>query len=125
MKIAVIIVRILMGLLLMFASVVYFLKLFPEPEMQGDVKVFNMGIKASGYLMPVVKMVELLCSIAFITGLFVPLATILIFPITLNILFYHAFLAPESLPIAILLLLGNLFIAYYYRDKYKPMLTAK
>ena len=125
MKIAVIIVRILMGLMFAFASIAYFLKLMHEPEPTGGVKIFNEGIVASVYLMPTVKIFELLCAIAFLSGRFVPLATVVIFPIILNILLFHAFLQPEGVPLAAILLIGNLFLAYYYRDRYKAMLSAK
>jgi len=125
MKIATIIVRVLMGLMFAFASIAYFFKLMKEPEVSGSIKIFNDGIMASIYLMPTVKVFELLCAIAFLSGRFVPLATVVIFPIILNILLFHAFLEPSGLPIAILLLIGNLFLAYYYRDKYKSILSAK
>lgn len=125
MKIAVIIVRILMGLMFLFASIVFFFKLFPQPEMTGAVKVFNDGMKASVYLMPTVKIVELICGIALIIGRFVPLATVLIFPVIINIVLFHAFLAPQNLPLAILLLLGNLFLAYYYRKNYISIFVSK
>ena len=125
MKIAVIIVRILMGLMFAFASLAFFFKLMPEPEQTGNVKIFMEGIVASVYLMKTVKIFELLCAIAFLSGRFVPLATVIIFPIILNILLFHAFLDTSGLPLAILLLLGNLFLAYYYRDRYKAMLAAK
>jgi putative oxidoreductase len=80
---------------------------------------------ASGYLLPVVKGIELLCAIAFLTGRFVPLATVVIFPITLNILLFHGVLAPDSLIVPIGLLLGNLFLAYAYRQHYQPVLSAR
>ncbi|MDP2336101.1 MAG: hypothetical protein Q8N05_06565 [Bacteroidota bacterium] len=43
----------------------------------------------------------------------------------LNILLYHIFMDPSALPMAVLLMLGNLFLAYNFRDKYKTMLAAK
>lgn len=125
MKIAVLIVRILMGLMFAFASIAFFFKLMHEPESIGSVKIFSDGIAASIYLMPTVKIFELLCAIAFLSGRFVPLASVVIFPIILNILLFHAFLQPSGLPIAILLMIGNLFLAYYYREKFKPILIAK
>ena len=125
MKIATIIIRVLMGLMFAFASIAYFFKLIKEPEVTGSIKIFNDGIMASIYLMPTVKVFELLCAIAFLSGRFVPLATVVIFPIILNILLFHAFLEPSGLPIAIPLMAGNLFLAYYYRDKYKSILSAK
>lgn len=125
MKIAVLIVRILMGLMFAFASIAFFFKLVDAPEPAGSVKIFNDGIAASIYLMPTVKVFELLCAIAFLSGRFVPLATVVIFPINLNILLFHVFLEPSGLIMAILLMLGNLFLAYYYHDHYKSMLAAK
>jgi putative oxidoreductase len=125
MKIAVIIIRILMGLLFLFASIAFFLKLMPQPELQGDMKLYMTGMAASVYLLPLVKVIELICGIAFVTGWFVPLATVVIFPIVVNIVLVHAFLAPEGLPVAIILLLANLFLAYTYRKNYEPILAAK
>jgi uncharacterized membrane protein YphA (DoxX/SURF4 family) len=125
MKITVVIVRVLMGLMFAFASIAFFFKLMKEPEPTGSVKIFNDGIVASIYLMPTVKVFELLCAIAFLSGRYVPLATVVIFPIILNILLFHAFLQPSGLPIALLLLIGDFFLAYYYRDRYKSIMASK
>ena len=125
MRIAAIIVRILMGLMFLFSSVVVLFKIVPQPELKGSVKVFMTGVEATHYLLPLIKITELACSIAFLSGRFVPLATVVIFPIVLNIVLFHAFVAPEGLPVAILLLLGNLFLAYYYRKNYATLVAAK
>ena len=124
MKIAVIIIRILMGLIFVASAIVVLFKLVPVPPLEGDVKTFNEGIAAAGYFMPVLKSIELMCGLALIAGRFVPLATIVLFPIVVNIFLFHAFMAPEGLPVAIFLLAGNLFLAYSNRKKYAPILTA-
>ncbi|MBF7090846.1 DoxX family protein [Flavobacterium sp. ALJ2] len=124
MKIATIIIRTLIGLLLLFASVSYFLHLMPEPEVTGNFKAFNVGLIASTYIMPLAKSIELICGIAFLTGRYVTLANILILPITINILFINYFMTPENLPIAGLLFLGNLFLIYRYWNNYKSVFTA-
>lgn len=124
MKIAVVIVRSLMGLLFLFASVAYFLKLFTPPPTEGAMKVFNDGLEASVYIIPVVKSIELLCGLAFLSGRFVPLATILIAPIIVNIVLVHTFLDPKGLPVAFFLVFANAFLAYYHRDSYRPLFKA-
>lgn len=124
MKIATILVRTLIGLLFLFASVSFFLHLMPEPQVTGNFKAFNIGLVASTYLMPLAKSIEFLCGLAFVLGRYVTLANILILPITVNILFINYFMAPEGLPIAILLLVGNLFLIYRYWDNYKTVFTA-
>jgi len=125
MRIAMIVVRTLMGLLFLFASVSYFLNLVPKPDLSGTVKTFNEGLESVGYFMPLLKTVELLCGLAFVVGRFVPLATILIAPIIVNIFCFHAFVDRTGLPVAIFLVLANGFVAYYYRKSYAEVLKAK
>ncbi len=122
MKIALIIIRSLMGLLFLFSSITFFFKLITPPEPTGAMKIFSEGLVASVYLLPTVKIIELVCGIAFLSGRFVSLAAVLISPIIVNIFFVHAFLAPEGLPVAIFLVLANSFVAYNHRESYKPLL---
>lgn len=129
MKIAAMIVRILMGLLFLFASVSYFYFVFtnkmPAGEMSLKMRLFNEGLRAAAYLMPSVKVIELLCGVAFVTGRFVPLASILITPIIYNIFFSHLLMGPNGLPSAIFLVLANAFLIFYNREAYKPLFRSK
>ena len=121
MKIATVVVRTLMGLLFLFASITYLFKLITPPSPTGVMKVFSDGLDASVYLMPTVKIVELLCGVAFVLGRYVPLATVLISPVIVNIVLVHSFLAPEGLPLAAFLVFANAFVAYSHRDVFKPL----
>ena len=123
MKIAMIVVRTLMGLLFLVSAIGYFFNLMPQGEMTEGASLFIGGMAASVYLFPVVKVIETLCGLAFISGKFVPLATVIIFPITVNILLFHAFLAPDGMIVPALLFAGNLFLAFYYRQKYEPVIS--
>jgi uncharacterized membrane protein YphA (DoxX/SURF4 family) len=124
MKWAVIIVRSLLGLLLLFASITYLFKLITPPPLTGAMKTFNDGITAAVYLMPTVKVLELACGLAFLSGRFVPLATVLMAPIIVNILGVHLFLGPEGLPVALFLVLANAFLAWHHRASYVPLFRA-
>ena len=125
MKIAVIIVRVLMGLLFLFASISVLFNLIPQPELTGNTKTFMDGINATGYLFKLIKITELLCGIAFVSGYFVPLAAVVIAPIIINIFLFHAFVDTSGLPVGIFLVLANIFLAYACWDKFKPLLEAK
>lgn len=125
MKIAVIIVRSLMGLLLVFASVTYLFNLMTPPSATGVMKIFNDGLEASVYIMPTAKVIELICGLAFLTGMFVPLAAVVLFPITVNILLINIFIMPEGFVLGAILMAFNLFVAYYHRESYKPLFKAK
>jgi putative oxidoreductase len=125
MKIATIIIRTLIGLLLLFASVSFFLKLVPEPVVTGNFKAFQVGLVASTYLIPLAKTIELLCGLAFVSGRLLTLANILILPITINILFINFFMSPEGMPIALFLFSGNLFLIYRHWDNSKSLFAVK
>jgi uncharacterized membrane protein YphA (DoxX/SURF4 family) len=125
MKIAMIIVRTLMGLLFIFGSVVYFLNLFEPPPMEGAIKTFNEGLAASGYFFNLLKATELVCGILLVIGRFVPLALVILAPVIINILAVHVFLDRSGLPVAIFLVLAASFLAYYYRRAFAPLLTPK
>lgn len=124
MKIAMIIVRTLMGLLFLFASIVVLFNLVTPPPMTGVPKTFNDGLNSVGYFIPVLKVTELLCGLAFVSGYFVPLATVVIAPIIINIFLYHMIIDQSGLPVAIFLVLANAFVAYYYRNAYAGLLKA-
>jgi putative oxidoreductase len=126
MKIAMIVIRTLMGLLLLFASVVFLFKINmgKMPAMSEDAMAYNKGL-ATVHIMNIVKVIELLCGLMFVSGRFVTLANIVIFPIVINILLFHATLAPSGVPAAAFLLVGCLFLAYYYRKNYAPLFSVK
>ena len=124
MKIATLSIRLLIGALLLFASISYFFHLIPEPEQTGNMKIFNEGIKASGYLMTLAKVVELLCGLSFVSGKFMKLFAVILVPVTLNILLINVFMMPEGIPIAAALFAGNLFLIYTNWDSYKGIFTA-
>lgn len=125
MKITVIIVRVLLGALFVFSAVTGLFNLIPVPPLTGPIKTFMEGIVASGYLFKLIKITELVGGLALIVGRFTPLATVILFPISVNILFTNAILAPEGLPVALFVIIANLFLAYAYRKNYATLVMAK
>lgn len=121
MKTATLFVRTIIGLLLIFVSLAYFLNLMPDLSSTGDFKAFQLGLISSVYLMPMVKTIELLCGISFITGKYVTLSNIMVLPVSINILFINFFLNPNGIPLAIFVFAGNLFLIYSYWKNYKSL----
>ncbi len=124
MKIILIVFRVLLGLLLLFASMSYFFNLIPEPIQTGNIKVFDDGLKASVYMMPLVKLIELTVGLAYVSGKLMKIANLLLLPISINILMVNIFMMPEGIPIALLLFLGNIFFIYKDWKSYKGIFTA-
>jgi putative oxidoreductase len=125
MKIAVIIARILMGLMFLQASVVYFMKWYPQDQIPPkEVMTYMTGISVV-HLMEIVKALELLCAIALLSGRYVALALIVLFPITFNIVLLHAMADQGALVIAVAILAVHLFLLYAYRKHYTALFTPK
>ena len=124
MKIAVIVVRTLLGLLFLFASVAYFL-MTPPPMEDGPLKIFTEGLAASGYFMTLLKLTELACALMLLSGRFVPLALVILAPIAVNIFMVHLVLERSGLPVAVFVVVVMVFLAYCYRDAFKPLLTSR
>ena len=122
MKIAVIIVRVLMGLMFLQASLFFFLKMTPaQPEMSNDIMTYMAGLNV-GHTLEIIKGVELLSAICFLAGRYVALAAIVLFPITVNILLYHIVLDPSNMLLAVLIFAAHVFLLYAYQKNYAGML---
>ncbi len=124
MKIATLIVRILVGGLMLFASLSYFFKFGGQPAPVGDMKTLMDGFMASKYLLPLAKSVELIAGLTIISWKFMKIGAVILVPVTLNILLINVFMMPEGIPIAAALFVGNLFLIYTNWDSYKGIFTA-
>ena len=85
---------------------------------------FNTGLMASGYFFPFLKATETLCGLALLSGFFVPLALVILAPITIHIFLVHTFLAPEGLPVASVIGLLMIYLSFFakpYSERIKPL----
>jgi uncharacterized membrane protein YphA (DoxX/SURF4 family) len=106
--------RVLLGFVFLFGSVTYFLNLVPPPpDMPERLKTFNEGLMASGYFFNLLKVTELVCGLMLVTGLFVPLALVVLAPISLNIFLVHAMLAPNGLPLAVVIGVFVIYLSFF------------
>jgi putative oxidoreductase len=124
MKVLVIITRTLLGLVYFGFGLAFFFHLLPNKIPPGAAGEFDKGLFASGYFFYFLKIVETVCGFFLLINKYTVLFLVLIFPVTLNIFLFHAFLEPQGLAIAVPILLINLFLFYAYRAYYKSLLTA-
>lgn len=106
--------RILLGLAFFVFGLMGLLNLVPPPpNMPEKLQTFMAGMMATGYFFPLVKGTEVVCGALLLVGAFVPLALIVLAPIILNIFLVHAFMDPSGLPIAIVLGLLEIYLAFF------------
>jgi uncharacterized membrane protein YphA (DoxX/SURF4 family) len=115
------IVRILFGAAFMAFGMNFFFHYLPMPGAPLD---FMMGISKASYFMPLLGATQALCGLLILIDKWQALATIMIFPVVLNIVLFHASIEPKGLPMALVFLAMNLILANANKEKYKALLKA-
>lgn len=100
----------------------HFINMPPPPE--AAMNLFG-AFMQSGYMFPLIKGTEVVCGFLLLTGLYVPLALVVLAPISLNIILFHAYLAPEGIPLAAGIVIIHLVLGFLYRAQYAPILKAR
>jgi len=125
-SITTVVARVLLGLIYFVFGLNFFLHFLPTPPPpDGVAGSFVGGLFQSGYFFPVLKGIEVVVGALLIARLFVPLSLVILAPISLHILLFHAFLAPANVALSVVILALNLYLAWVYRDYYKPLLQSK
>jgi uncharacterized membrane protein YphA (DoxX/SURF4 family) len=99
-----------------------FLKMPPPPPAAG---AFFGALVATGYIMPLIMSVQVFAGVLLLSRRLVPFALTLLAPIVVNILAFHLFLAPQGLPMALLVLGLGLYLAWTERDAYRPLFQSR
>ncbi len=116
--------RIFLGLVFTVFGLNGFLQFLPMPEMPEAAGSFLGALAATGYLFPLIKGTEVTAGLLLLSNRFVPLALTLLAPITINILLFHAVLAP-ALGLPLLIITAQIFLAYAYRNNFAPLLQSR
>jgi putative oxidoreductase len=101
MKIASLVARLLLGVTFVVFGLNGFLHFIKAPMPTGIAGQFVGAIFASGFWV-VIFGVQVIGGVLFLAGRFVPLALVLIGPIIVNIICFHALMGAPGLPLAIL-----------------------
>jgi hypothetical protein len=96
----------------------------PEPPPEA-MAAFMTGMMKSGYLLALIKGTEFVCGLALVANRFVPLALTILAPVLVNILMFHAFLAPAGIVPGAVLTLLEAYLAYAYRDSFRTVVAAR
>jgi putative oxidoreductase len=114
--------RLFLGLVFTVFGLNFFLHFLPMPAAPPRAAAFAGALFASGYLFPLLKATEVVGGLLLLGGLFVPLALAVLAPIIINIVGFHLFLEPSGLPLPLVLLAAELYLAWSYRSVFAPML---
>jgi uncharacterized membrane protein YphA (DoxX/SURF4 family) len=116
MKIASTIARYLLGLIFLVFGLNGFLHFIPMPPPKGlAAQQFGGAIFMSHYWI-VVFGIQVIGAVLLLVNRFVPLALVLLGPVIFNIFFFHALMAPEGIPLAIVVVVLWFILAIRYKQ---------
>jgi len=118
MKIATIIARSLLGLIFVVFGLNMFLNFIPMPPLpEGPARDFMTALFVSHYLY-IVGAFQVAGGALLLIGRKVPLGLTLLGPVIVNIVSFHALMAPSGLPMAIVVSSLALFLLWRYRENF-------
>ena len=93
--------------------------------MSGPPAEFFGALFATGYMLPLIALTQIVAGLMLLSGRFVPLALTLLAPVLVNILAFHVFLAHGDYALPAVLFAAELYLAWTYRDAFAPTLQAR
>ncbi len=120
--------RVLLGLCFFVFGLDGFLHFFPRPAPESlpqGAAALGAAFMASGYMFPLIKGTEVLVGALLLSNRFVALALVVLAPVLVNIVCFHAFLAPSGVVLPIVLVLLALALAWTHRDAYRALLRPR
>ena len=127
MRYLTIIARVLMGLVFLVFGLNGFFHFIPQPKdaMPENAMAFFGALMKTGYMIPLIFTTQTLAGALLLVNCFVPLALALIAPVVVNIILFHVFLAPSGVPVAAVVVVLELYLAWAYRKSFLPMLVMR
>lgn len=120
MNLAILIVRILVGLIFVVFGLNGFLHLIPLPPKEGRAAQFMGAINGSGY-MAVVYLLQIAGGALLLGNFHVPLGLLLLGPVVVNIVLFHVFLDPKAMAMAAPIGILAAFLLWAYWPSFAPI----
>lgn len=118
-------VSLLFGLIMINSGLNKFLNYMPMPEITGGAGQLMQAFAASGWIIPLLAVAEIIGGVLFIVPRYRALGAVIIFPVTVGIFLFHAVLDPTTVVISIVLLLINAWVIWDNKAKYLPMINSQ
>ena len=105
------VLRILLGLILLIFGANKFLDFMPHMEMPEAAGNLMGAMMASGYMLKLVGATEVVVGLLLLVKKWVPFALIVLAPISVNMIFFHLFLAPAGIgPAAVVTIINGILL---------------
>ncbi len=113
------VLRILLGLILVVFGANKFFGFMPNMEMPAAAGNLMSAMMESGYMFKLVGVTEIVVGLLLLIKKWVPFALIVLAPISVNMIFFHLFLAPAGIAPAAIVVIINILLIYDNWNKLK------
>tara|TARA_B100001123_G_scaffold444366_1_gene593000 strand:+ start:757 stop:1128 length:372 start_codon:yes stop_codon:yes gene_type:complete len=115
--------RLLLGLVFVLFGLNGFFDFIPLEAPAGEAGAFLGALGASGYLLPLIKITEIVAGALLLANRHVTLATLMLAPIVINILAFHVFLDNSGMLMAVAVSALEGYMLYENRNNLKQLLN--
>ncbi|HEY7307472.1 MAG TPA: hypothetical protein VH601_25330 [Bryobacteraceae bacterium] len=124
MKIITVIARVLLGLVFLIFGLNGFLHFIPAPMPTGLAGTY-LGVLFTSHYIFLIAGVQVIAGVLLLTNQYVPLALALLAAELANILTYHATMDPGGFPLAIIVTILWIIVAWRFRAQFAPIFVRK
>jgi len=117
-------IQVLAGLVLIVFGLNKFLHFIPMGVPVPEMGEYMKALMATGFIFPIVAVIEILTGLAFIRDKFAGLMAIVITPIIANALLAHLFLDPSGAGGAVFVLFATIIVMIRHKDIYIKIFEA-
>ena len=115
--------RLLLGLVFVLFGLNGFFSFIPLEAPAGEAGAFLGALGASGYMLPLIKITEIVAGALLLANRHVTLATLMLAPIVINVLAFHIFLDNSGMLMAVAVSALEGYMLYENRNNLKQLLN--
>ena len=120
------IARIVFGLMMIGSGLaMLILGGFPTEYENAIAQVYMNALEETGFFIPLLAIVKIVCGVAWVSNRFVPLALVIFMPVSVNMVIFHLALEPLTGVGAYVIFILNIYIMVKNLPSYKMLLKSK
>ena len=116
------VLRYLLGVAMIIFGANKFAVFMPKPELSEKAGIFMGALADSGYIFPILGVFYIIIGLLLVLNKAVPLALLILVPISINIIAFHLTLDPKGVLFAAIITILNAILLFTHWSKYKTIL---
>ncbi len=96
----------------------------PAPDLPASAMGYMGGLASTGVIFPLLGIIYILTGVSLILDKFAPLMLLILAPVCVNILIFHATLAPGGILMGAIMTVLAIIMMFAYKDRYAGCLKA-